>query len=140
MKERARARGWALQALYAWESRGGAGEDLMPILEELDLSPRNRLHAEVLLRIILRKKEEVDGAIERHLTNWTLARLAVLDRNILRIGVAELLFIEDVPPDVTVREMMRLANAYGTAESPRFVRGVLEAIIADRDQDAPQVS
>ena len=87
MKARTRARGWALQALYAWEAR------------------RNDVSMDETLRQFM------------------------IDRNILRLGVAELLFVDDVPPRVTLREMIHLAERYGTPESPRFVNGVLDALM-----------
>ena len=133
MKERSRARGWALQALYAWEARGGEEDRLIPVLEELyenlRVSPRNRLYTDVLVRLVAKNLERVDRVVQRHLTNWSLKRLSVIDRNVLRLGVAEMMFVEDVPPRVTIREMMRLAEAYGTHESPRFVNGVLDAVM-----------
>ena len=133
VKERSRSRGWALQALYAWESRGQGPETLIIALEELAsqlrISPRNRLYAEILLRLTGDNLTLIDRTIRDHLTNWSLNRLSVIDRNILRLGVAELLYVDDVPPRVTIREMMHLAERYGTAESPRFVNGVLDAVM-----------
>jgi len=137
MRERTRARGWALQALYAWESRGGNEDTLVPILQELSenvrISAVNRLYAEALVRIVARQRPEIDGIVQRHLTNWSMGRLSVIDRNILRLGVAEMVFVDDVPPRVTIREMIRLAERYGTTESPRFVNGVLDAVMHDRE-------
>lgn len=135
MRERSRARGWAVQALYAWESRGGSDDAIVPTLTELAdnlrISPRNRFYADILVRMVARQREAIDRMIQKHLTNWSLVRLSVVDRNILRIGVAELMFIEDVPPRVTIREMIRLAERYGTPESPRFVNGVLDGVLKD---------
>jgi transcription antitermination protein NusB len=135
MKERSRARGWAVQALYAWESRGGGVDTIVPVFQELaethTISPRNRLYAEVLIRIVAQRSDAIDQAIERHLTNWSFSRLSVLDRNILRLGVAEMLHVDDVPPRVTIREMIRLAERYGTPESPRFINGVLDAVMRE---------
>jgi len=134
MKERSRARGWAVQALYAWESRGGGDDSLVPIFLELSenlMSPRNRLYADVLIRLVAAKRAAIDSTIQRHLTNWTLSRLSVIDRNILRIGVAEMLFVDDAPGSVTVSEMIRLAEQYGTQESPRFIKGVLDGVLRE---------
>jgi transcription antitermination protein NusB len=132
MRERSRARGWALQALYAWETRGNEPEDAVRILaelaEDMRISPQNRFFAEVLIRIVARELPSLDRLIQDQLANWRLERLSAVDRNILRLGTAELLHVDDVPPRLTVREMVRVAERYGTPESPRFVNGVLDAI------------
>jgi N utilization substance protein B len=142
MKERSRARGWAVQTLYAWESRGGSEDSLVPILQDIAevhrISPRNRFYTDVLVRLVARHRAEIDGVIQRNLTNWSFARLSVIDRNILRIGVAEMLFVEDVPGKVTIREMLRLAERYGTPESPRFINGVLDAVLRQIQEAAPE--
>lgn len=128
-----RARAWALQALYACEMRGAAPEEALHVLEELAgemrVSPSNRLVAEVLIRIVGRELPQIDRLIQQHLSNWRLDRLSALDRNILRLGAAELLHVDDVPGRTTVNEMVQLAEKYGTPESPRFVNGVLDALL-----------
>lgn len=132
MRGRSRARGWALQALYAWEMRGAEADAALDVLhelaEELRVSPDNRFFAEVLVRLVSREHPRIDRTIQEQLANWRLERLSAVDRNILRLGAAELLFVDDVPPRITVREMVRLAERYGTPESPRFINGVLEAV------------
>ncbi|HEX5726266.1 MAG TPA: transcription antitermination factor NusB [Longimicrobiaceae bacterium] len=133
MRNRSRARAWALQGLYAWESRGGAAEDAMRVLQELfgnlRVSEQNRPYAEVLVRLVATNLPRIDALIEESLTNWRMGRLAVIDRNVLRLGVAELLFVDDVAPRVTLREMVHLSEKFGTPESPRFVNGVLDAVM-----------
>ena len=133
MKNRSRARGWALQALYAWEQRGGGAEMGMPVLQELfanlRVSPTNRPYAEILVRLVGTNLEKIDRTISESLTNWRLERLAVVDRAILRLGTAEMMFVDDVPPRMCIREMVQLAEKYGTADSPRFVNGVLDAVM-----------
>ena len=133
MRSRSRARGWALQALYAWESRGGQPQDAVPVLQDLfahlRVSPQNREYAEVLVRLVAANAARIDRLVEDALTNWRLGRLSVVDRNVLRMGVAEMLFVDDVPPRTTLREMVKLAEKYGTHESPRFVNGVLDAVM-----------
>ena len=132
MRERSRARGWALQALYAWEMRGASPDALMFVLddlfEHLRVSRRNGSYAEVLVRLVAGNLPEIDQVVSDALTNWRINRLAVTDRNILRIGAAELLFVDDVPAPIALREGVALAQRYGTPESPRFVRGVLDAV------------
>jgi N utilization substance protein B len=133
VKNRSRARGWALQALYAWEQRGAKAEMGMPVLQELfanlRVSPTNRPYAEILVRLVATNLEKIDRTIEESLTNWRLERLAVVDRAILRLGTAEMMFVDDVPPRMCIREMVQLAEKYGTADSPRFVNGVLDAVM-----------
>lgn len=144
MKARSRARGWALQALYAWEARGGEEDRLIPVLEDiyqhLHVSSQNRLYTNVLVQLVARNLPRIDALLRQNLTNWSLPRLSVIDRNILRLGVAEMLFVDDVPPRVTIREMIRLAEKYATPESPRFINGVLDAVMREvGDQGAPDV-
>jgi N utilization substance protein B len=133
VKSRSRARGWALQALYAWESRGADASQLMRMLhelfDELRVSAQNRPYAEVLVRLVGANLPRIDATIEESLTNWRMNRLSVIDRNVLRMGVAEMLYVDDVPPRMTIREMVQLAEKYGTYESPRFVNGVLDAVM-----------
>ena len=133
MKNRSRARGWALQALYAWEQRGGGEEMGIPVLHELfanlRVSPANRPYAEILVRLVANNLEKIDRAIEESLTNWRLERLSVVDRAILRLGTAEMMFVDDVPARLVIREMVQLAEKYGTNDSARFVNGVLDAVM-----------
>ncbi|HLM69138.1 MAG TPA: transcription antitermination factor NusB [Longimicrobium sp.] len=133
MRNRTRARGWALQALYAWEQRGGAAEMAVPVLQELfanlRVSPQNRPYAEILVRLVGTNLPRIDAMIVESLTNWRMERLAVVDRAILRLGTAEMMFVDDVPPRLVIREMVQLAEKYGTHESARFVNGVLDAVM-----------
>jgi len=135
VKERSRARAWALQALYAWEMRGAEPDELLLTLHELAehlrISERNRFYADVLVRMVAGHRQAIDAQVAGHLSNWRLERLSAIDRNLLRLGTAEMLYVDDVPPRVTIREMIRLAEKYGTRESPRFVNGVLDAVMRE---------
>ena len=133
MRVRSRARGWALQALYAWEARGAEPDAIVPVLhqlyENLRVSPENRLYADILVRLVAQNLARIDDLLRENLSNWRLSRLSVIDRNILRLGAAEMLYLGDVAPRVTIREMIRLGERYGTPESPRFINGVLDAVM-----------
>jgi N utilization substance protein B len=133
VRSRSRARGWALQALYAWEARGADPEaavrTLQDLFSNLRVSPQNRPYAEVLVRLVAVNQQRIDRLLQDSLTNWRLNRLSVIDRNVLRLGVAEMLFVDDVPPRLSIREMVKLAEKYSTHESPRFVNGVLDAVM-----------
>ncbi|MGH7540659.1 MAG: transcription antitermination factor NusB, partial [Gemmatimonadota bacterium] len=127
---RSRARAWALQLLYGWElaGRGSIREHAAAELELRRISPRYRPYAERLLELVDLHRRDIDRALEENIANWRLERLDTIDRNVLRIGIAELLYAEDVPPKVAIHEAVRLAGRYGSEESPRFVNGVLDAI------------
>lgn len=132
VKTRSRARGWALQALYAWETRGEP-EALEVFLSQF-LSERRVAQGAIdyiveLGETISRHRAEIDDALQRSLHNWRLERLSAIDRNILRIGACELLYIDDVPPLVSIQEAILLAEKFGTAQSPRFINGVLDALM-----------
>jgi N utilization substance protein B len=71
---------------------------------------------------------DIDAALRDALDNWRLERLSAIDRAVLRIGAAEILYVDEVPPKVAIQEAIRLAESYGGDESPRFVNGVLDAL------------
>ena len=72
--------------------------------------------------------QEIDDKISKYATNWQLKRMAVIDRNILRMGTYELIYAEDIPPKVTINEAVELAKKYGDTESSKFVNGVLDKL------------
>jgi N utilization substance protein B len=76
------------------------------------------------------KKEYIDDLIQESSRNWSLDRMPIVDRNILRMAIYEILFMEDIPLKVSINEAVELAKTYGTDESGRFVNGVLGNIIS----------
>lgn len=132
MRERSRARSWALQVLYAWESRGREASlpgVLSEFLRERRVAWSSQEYLRELIRAVGDHVDEIDRMLQESLTNWRLERLSVIDRNILRLAAGEMLYIEEVPPRVSIQEGIMLAEKYGTAESPRFVNGVLDALL-----------
>jgi len=120
-----------LQLLYAWEVSGqpGALADFAEVnLDRRRVSARYRPYVRSLLGGLDGELTAVDARIQAHLANWRLERLTAIDRGILRIGTFELTSMPDVPTRVAIHEAIRLAERYGTAESPRFVNGVLDAV------------
>jgi transcription antitermination protein NusB len=133
VRARSKARSWALQVLYAWESRGldtPARTILHDFEEERSINDESRQYMRELVNSVAEHRGDIDGQLDQALTNWRLERLSVIDRNILRLAAAEMLFgnAEDVPPAVSIQEAIVLAEKYGTQESPRFVNGVLDAL------------
>lgn len=132
MRQRSRSRGRALQLMYAWDARGGEASlvDLLAeFMRERSIAPANRAYLETLVTTIQENLPAIDAALSEALTNWRIERLSVIDRGILRIGAAEILFLSEIPPRVSIQEAIALAEKYGTAESPRFVNGVLDALM-----------
>jgi len=132
---RTRARQWMLQLLYGWEV-SGSDEDLDSyaerVLADRVVADRCREHLRRLIRALDERQAEVDRAVQNAMTNWRLDRLAVIDRNILRIGTVELLHFDRVPDKVAIHEAILLAEKYGSEDSPRFVNGVLDAVYRGR--------
>jgi len=127
-RRRTRARKCALEFLYMLDLRGEEMlEELEGFLEgEPDRSVRR--FARDLIEGVRREREELDRRITEATDNWVIERMAVIDRNILRLASYELLRLDDVPPKVTINEAIELAKKFSTAESSSFVNGVLDKV------------
>ncbi|MDP2470046.1 MAG: transcription antitermination factor NusB [Candidatus Palauibacterales bacterium] len=127
---RSRARSWVLQVLYGWDTAGDGTvrEWARDALHGRSVSPRYRPYIDRLLHALEEHLPECDSRIEASMPNWRLNRLSAIDRNILRIGTVEMMAIHDVPPRVAIHEAIRLAERYGSTDSPGFVNGVLDAV------------
>lgn len=87
-----------------------------------------RLFADPLIKGTLEHREQLDNEIKKHTQNWDLGRMAVVDRNILRLAIYEMLHREDIPPIVSINEAVDIAKKFSTEESGRFVNGILDKI------------
>ena len=90
-----------------------------------------RVFAEDLIRGVLEKKDELDVKLQKYLRNWDLTRMAVVDRNVLRMAIYELYYREDIPPVVSLNEAIEIAKRFSTKESGKFVNGLLDRIRQD---------
>lgn len=93
-------------------------------------SEESRAFAERLVAGVLEYKHELDEVIGRYATNWKVSRMQVVDRNILRLGTYELLWLDDVPAKVTMNEAIELARDFGDDEAAKFVNGILDKVLA----------
>ena len=118
-----------LQALYAWDLRTGQPLDRVAtqIWDDLAVPPDERTIASKIVRTILSDGRTLDAELAEVTTNWRLERLGAIERSVLRLGAAELQRGE-TPPRVVIQEGVRLAERYGSAQSARFVNGVLDAL------------
>ena len=124
-----RARARALQALYAWDVRDEAPLDAIAtrIWDELCVSPDERARAARIIGTVIEKHVEIDELLRDVTTNWRLERVGAVERSVLRLAAAELLRGEE-PPRVVLQEAVILAERFGSAQSARFVNGVIDAV------------
>ena len=131
---RRQARERAVQALYQLDSvgaltSGAAVESLQAFWQSLEpQEPEIQALAAPLIEGVLAHCEEVDRVVEEASQHWRLARMAKVDRNVLRLGAYELLHRADVPPKVAINEAIEIARTYGSEESGAFINGVLDRI------------
>jgi N utilization substance protein B len=131
-----------LQVLYAHEL---SGEPIVQIMEEqlAELKPNRDdfEFAKALVHSVLQHVKEIDKIIKAKVMHWESDRIAVVDRMILRMGIAELLYFPDIPPKVTINEAIEIGKIFSTANSGRFINGVLDAILEQlRDSGTLQKS
>ena len=129
MRKRTQARELALQLMYQLDLRGDE------ILEDVNESlapgagdPEMLEFARELVHGCREKRAEIDRQIEEVAKNWQLKRMAAIDRNILRLGAFEMIYCPDMPPKVAINEALELAKRYSTAQSSRFVNGILDRL------------
>ncbi|MDR2861782.1 MAG: transcription antitermination factor NusB [Syntrophobacterales bacterium] len=132
MSHRRKSREAALQVLYALDVlERDVGETFTAFWGNFDPQEDARQFALLLIQGSWGKKEEIDTTISQHSENWSLSRMARVDRNILRMAVYELLYCLDIPPKVTINEAIDLAKIYGSENSGSFINGILDALYAD---------
>ena len=95
-----------------------------------DVQKKARPYAVELLEGVYAERFTVDAEIRKYATNWRLERIAVVDRNILRIAVYEMICSKSVPPEVAINEAVEIAKRFCANESPAFINGVLDAVKA----------
>ncbi|HLB27649.1 MAG TPA: transcription antitermination factor NusB [Dehalococcoidales bacterium] len=128
---RRKARGLALQALYEIDSAGhSAAEVLKRLLGEEKLSEENAAFVHELVNGVIDNKENLDQHIRSFAPAWPLEQIPVIDRNILRLAIFEILIDNKVPLKVAINEAVELAKTFGAEASPRFINGVLGSVSA----------
>ncbi len=129
MAARSKARRRALEVLYEAEMRG---EPPVDVLDRRTRQAEHRLAEQDFLDRLVTgvsaQRERIDELIATYAVGWTLDRMPTVDRNVLRLGVYELLWCDDVPDGVAVSEAVALATELSTDESPRFVNGLLSRL------------
>ena len=134
MSSRHLARSIVLQSLYEWDFRKKDEKSLKKIakrnIKELGEDPEDIQFINNLIEGILKFQPKIDKIIEKAAPEWPLEQITIVDRNVLRIGLYELLFgnRKEVPPKVAINEAIELAKAFGNDSSGKFVNGVLGTV------------
>ncbi len=124
---------WNSQRLTAFlDAKGqalwGQAVELPPMTTE---EAATRLFSDTLIHGVLQNREAVDKLIIKYAQNWELHRMAVVDRNVLRLAIYEMLYREDIPPIVSINEAVDIAKKFSTEDSGKFVNGILDKVKAD---------
>lgn len=132
MRKRTRAREFALQILYQIDiTKDNAEACLFGFWKsqaEREAEEEIRDFTAALVNGVVERLEEIDKKISQYATNWQLERMAVVDRNILRMGCFEIVFRDDIPPKVSINEAVELAKKYSGPEAGKFVNAILDRI------------
>ncbi len=125
---RRKAREATMQALYALEINNGFPQDVLELCNDSFNNSENNIYTRELFNCVVEKQSWADDLISQCLENWEYGRVAILDKILLRMGVSEIYHIDDVPPKVSISEMVEIAKVYSTEESSSFVNGILDTI------------
>ncbi|MDP3142401.1 MAG: transcription antitermination factor NusB [Candidatus Omnitrophota bacterium] len=130
MRKRTLARELALKFLYQIDITKDSAQAKLDFFwenqEESEVAVRE--FADILIKGVIANLEIIDKKIDQFADNWELKRMAVVDRNILRLSTFELFFLADIPPKVTINEAVELAKRFGDVNSGRFINGILDKI------------
>jgi transcription antitermination protein NusB len=129
MGSRRQSRERALQILFQWDIHGNTEHWLEDFWEREPTTDEVRQFAVRLVDGVMANHNELDRLIGTHATNWTVSRMPVVDRNILRAALYELLWMPEVPAKVTVNEAIELAKQFADDDTKKFVNGVLDKVI-----------
>ena len=138
MGKRRSSRELALKFLYQFELNGGDLDEQIKLFLERNSSQEDvENFMKELVVSLIDKMEEIDGIIQKFSDHWILDRMTVIDRNILRMGVCELLFNFSTPPKVVINEAIDIAKKYGNEDSPEFINGILDKVYNETGQKGP---
>lgn len=120
-----------LQYLYAYEMNKDNPEEMRKNLLSEIKDESDKEFAENLINRSIINKTQLDNRIIGKVTNWEMNRIALIDKILLRIGLTELLYFPDIPPKVSINEVIEIAKIYSTAGSGKFINGILDAILIE---------
>ena len=124
-----------LQVLYAYEmNQEGLTNLTNGILADID-SELDKAFCRELINTVVANRKKLDNYIVDRGANWEMDRIALIDKILLRIGLAEILFFPDIPPKVSINEVIEIAKEYSTSNSGKFINGILDAVLNELKTD-----
>ena len=134
MSLRRKAREYALQILFQFDmtqNREGLTERFW---RQRKVIPAVRDFANLLVEGVLKNLDEIDAMIQKYTQHWSLGRMAIVDRNILRFAIYEILYMEDIPAKVTINEAIEITKRYADKDSGAFINGILDKIVKEESR------
>ncbi|OGY41311.1 MAG: transcription antitermination factor NusB [Candidatus Buchananbacteria bacterium RBG_13_36_9] len=132
MSNRHLSRTIAMQTLYQWDFNGQKEKELDALLDynmnEFAPGFKDEEFAKHLVEGVIKNLKEIDDSIKKYATEWPLEQITIVDRNVLRLGIFELVYDPDIPSKVAINEAIEVAKTFGGESSGKFVNGVLGAI------------
>jgi N utilization substance protein B len=127
---RRKSRELCLQMLFQWDLGKQTPDHVRKTFwaERTDLDDETRGFADDLFQLAVERQEEIDALIQKHAQHWRVERMATVDRNVLRTGVAELLGHRSTPRPVVINEALEIARKFSAPESVQFINGVLDSV------------
>ena len=120
-----------LQALYANEmNKDNLSHIFDMVLADIE-NDKGKDFVKNLVNKVIQSHEELDNQIKQRVDNWEMNRIALIDKILLRIGIAELMYFPDIPPKVSINEVIEIAKDYSTTKSGKFINGILDAVLSD---------
>ncbi len=141
MGKRRLSREFVIQFLYLTEMNEGEIQNQLQLFWESNPAAEDvQLFTEVILKDVFDHKEQIDVRLEKYSDNWTLSRMTVIDRNLLRMAASEILYSKTVPPKVAIDEAVEIAKRFGSEDSAHFINGILDRVLKEMNSDTPQAS
>jgi N utilization substance protein B len=141
MGKRRLSREFVIQFLYLTDMNEGEIQNQLQLFWENHPAAEDvQLFTEVILKDVFDHKEQIDVRLEKYSDNWTLSRMTVIDRNLLRMAASEILYSKTVPPKVAIDEAVEIAKRFGSEDSAHFINGILDRVLKEVNSDTPQAS
>ena len=140
MANRHLSRSIAMQILFEWDFKKLDKKNLSNILQRAiktfaPKNPESHEFVEELVTEVNKNLSEIDKLIQKYAPEWPIEQITTVDRNVLRLGIYELVFSENVPSKVAINEAIELAKTFGSESSGKFINGVLGAIYKEREKE-----